>query len=279
MASTRIEPVREAEVLYLFVVGLYLLESLVIVPVGAVVVARGLWRWRVAEPLVLRGGAGPAVTLAFPAPPLGLVAAGSTAGRLALTDARERVAAFARASWDLRVAESALFLAVFGGGATLVWWDAAPDLPALAAMGSTWLTTALFAVLTRRRLAPEARPPWGGFAIGMLSPISAIRLHDVLGKRVFADLDGLAVAAAMLPPGPRAEVMRRALARATHGRGGDPAAIAALAEEAGLDLAALRAAPERDSARALAWCPICRDQFVRYDETCATCGDVPLERF
>jgi|GEM_PF-2439660 len=266
---------REAELLYVLAVGLFLYESVVTVPLDAAVVQQRLWRWRRVAPFLLRSGAGPAVVLAWPLPPLGRLAIGNRKGRFALAEVAERLSVHRKLMLELKLATNLLFLSIFGGGAALVWLGrAVPDLPIFTAICGSWLTTIVAAILARRSLSKDLRPAWKDVIVAMVSPISATRLPELLGKKVFADLDGLVLIGALVPPADRVEPFRLALARATYCGDADPVAIAALATEVGLDVARLRTPPERESASALAYCPVCHAQFMRTDATCESCDDL-----
>lgn len=267
---------RDAEILYLFVLGLFIYECIITVPIGSVVMQRRLLRWRRVEPFVLRSGAGPAIVLAWPLPPLGelAIARKHPHGRMALAEVVPRLTAYRKQTLDLRLCENLLWLTVFGGGATLVWIDAVPSTPILIAIAASWVATVVAGVFVQRRLPKAERAAWKDVIVAMLSPLSALRLHDVLGKKVTADLDELALIGALAPLPDRQAPFRVALARATHLGVGDAAAIATLAVEAGLDVSALRMIPERESADALAYCPVCHAQFMRLDATCEPCNDL-----
>lgn len=266
---------REAELLYVIAVLLFLYESVITVPLDAAVVQQRAWGWRAVAPFVLRSGAGPAVVFAWPLPLLGRLAIGKRKGRLALAEVAPRLGAHRKIMRELKLATNLLFFSIFGGGAALVWLGhAVPDLPVLTAMGGSWVTTVIAGVFAQRDLAKELRPAWKDVIVAMLSPISAMRLPEILSKKVVADIDGLALIGALVPPAERVEPFRRALARATYCGDGDAVAIAALAVEAGLDVERLRTPPERESESALAYCPVCQAQFLRTDATCESCGDL-----
>ena len=268
---------REAEALYLFAIVLYLYETIATVPLDAVVLARR-WRvWRRVTPFVLRSGAGPALVLGWPLPPLGLLAIGAPRGRLAHGEARARIAAWAHATRWLRVTEVSLFVALFGGGAALVWTTLAA-WPLLVGMAGFWVLTAVEAVLVMRGLEVDKRPRWTDLIVALASPLSAVRLHDVLGKKVVADLDGLALAE-LLPDGARREAFRRALVRARWFGERDPAEVIAFGRDAGLDVEALIVPPEREGPQALAYCPSCHAQFVHADTTCESCRGLAVVPF
>ncbi len=268
---------RDAEILYLFVIGLFLYECIITVPIGSVVMQQRFLRWRRVEPFVLRSGAGPAIVLAWPLPPLGLLAIGrrhAERGRMALAEVAPRLATYGAQTLALRLCESVLWLATFVGGAALVWLDAIPSEPILGLIAASWVATAVAGVMVQRRLAKPLRAEWKDVIVALLSPLSALRLHDVLGKKVVADLDELALIGALARPVDRVVPFRVALARATHLGHGDAAAVAALAVEAGLDPTALSTMPERESLDALAYCPVCHAQFLRLDATCEACDQL-----
>ncbi|MFO0748207.1 MAG: hypothetical protein U1F43_21485 [Myxococcota bacterium] len=264
---------RESETLFALALAFYLFECLIHVPVATQAVARSFRRWRWRPPFVLRSGAGPAFALTPPWWPGSLTAFGARGqGRLDRALAAARVADFVRATRLLRALETALFVAVFGGGALLVWWERAPLERVFVLMGGLWLCVVIEAIAVQRAQPAAQKAAWRDVIVAMTSPIAAMRLHDVIGKRLCADLDGLALAAALLPEAALFEVMRPALARARYLGDGDAAALGALAAESGLDAELLAAPPERESPDALGWCPVCRAQFVRLDVECASDG-------
>lgn len=269
---------REAELLFLLALGFHLFESLVRVPLGAEVMVRPWRRWRRRPPFVLRSGAGPAFALAPPHQPFAILAVGDPAGgdrdRAAV---QARVAEFAKITARLRMLQTLLAVSVFLGGGLLVWWEKLQALPTFIMMAELWLLVIIEGVLVRRAWKLPEPPPWREVVVALSSPIAAMHVHSVLGRRLLRGYDKLTVASALLPSEAMAEVLRPALARARFAGDGDVAALEALATESGLEPATLLAAPERESEQALAYCPVCRAQFTRADGGCESCGGVTLQ--
>jgi len=289
----------DVELFLVLIALIFVYESVITFPVGLDVVRRGALGWRLVSPLVLRGGAGPAVVLAMLVPPLGLVLAGRRGGRLARDEARARVATLVSATRPLRVMASALWVAIGGGAAWLAFGPASHEALVLSTLAGLWAATVGVGLFVRRRLPVGSRPPWRETVVAMLSPISVLRLHDLYTKRGLEDLDALAIAAAVMRADRVKPALREALARARFGgaagpqTGRDEAELSALARELGFDPAALLAAPEREGAHAAAYCPVCQAQFMGGPAVdgrssggpadaateCESCGGVRLIRF
>ena len=117
--------------------------------------------------------------------------------------------------------------------------------------------------------------------MAMASPISSLRAADLLGRELLADLEPLAVAAALLPADRFGELARHALLdleerAAAAGAGGSPAAedeawlaaalrraLLGLLERRGLSAEALLAPPVPEDDRVLLWCPRCHAQYLQ----------------
>ena len=270
---------RDAEVLWVLALVFYLSECLVRVPIDAEAFVRPLRQWRWQSPWILRSGRGPAFVLAPPTLPSGLVAVASRSGRHAPNVAADRGSSFLSTSRNLRWLQAMLALVVFGGGGLLVWWDPMPAEPTFLCMGVFWLAVIVEGVRVQRRSTGPGRALWREVIVALSSPIAAMRLGDVMAKRLVADLSGLSVAVALLSPEGRRAVLRPALARARHLGDGDPTVISRLAMDAGLDLVALERPPEAESADALSYCPVCEAQYLIATGTCSGCSDVKLMSF
>jgi len=269
--------VSDAEALYLLAVVVYLAETCMRVPRDASGVQRAIGRWRRLHPIVLRGGAGPALVVPAPLmPPLGLVALGRQGGSLVRAEALARVRAFAQETQALRFYTTMTWLVVFGGGALLVWWPHMTTWSVLAPAAVMWLGIVTEAIRLQRAAPRHLRVAWTDLIVTLASPLSAMRAHDVLARPAFVDLDPVALAAAVLPREVAAQVVGRALARSRVFGQGDGPALEALARDAGLDPQVLLAAPSPEGPSALSFCPICRAQFVLTTGRCEDCGGVAL---
>jgi hypothetical protein len=295
---------REAELLYALAVLLYLYECIIVVPLDAYVVgtsglklprSRTVWRRR--RPLVLRSGAGPALVLgdvfalgltmvAAQAKPL--VEAGDDRGRAvvpaavplsvsgAMTGAG-RIGSFAKVTRELRFTQAVLLLAIVVGGALLVWSEV-PSTPIFATVVGLWAALVPLSLGVRRRIIPARRPLWRPLVFAWLSPLSAIRLHDHLGRNLVNDVDGLALSGQVRAEG-FGDELRTALARAVHLQDGDVLTLANLALAHELDPEALLAPPVAASDDAVAFCPVCLAQFSRLDAVCEADRDLAVVAF
>lgn len=158
------------------------------------------------------------------------------------------------------------------------WWL----LPGVAV---AWLAGAVAVVLgVRRALEPEVRPSVGQWVMLLVSPLSLMRGGDLIEAELVADLEPLAVAAALLPKAEAERVVGEGL-RALQfplvyddGPHGDDAALRArlaaqveqLARARGLTLAA--------RARAGRHCPRCMTEYRDGHEVqvCGSCPGVAL---
>lgn len=192
-----------------------------------------------------------------------------------------------QAPWllPLRIAASGLSGGLFLGGGLLALGATG------GALGAGQLLLALGALL-----AAEL-----GLALGMLRacgvglgaavgrtlalaawPVAALRPLPALSGPLYAALDGLAVAAALLPADAfralaagelgRLDVSRRACGPALEAAwAGREEAIEELLSRVGGSLEEARRAPPRLPGEA-AWCPVCRTGFVLGPARCADCG-------
>ncbi len=293
---------REAELLYALAILLYLYECIIVVPLDAYVVGsaglklpRAPTRWRRRRPLVLRSGAGPALVLGDVFA-LGLtmvatqdkpVVSGGEHGKSpgpaavplsvsgAMTGAG-RIANFVKVSRLLRVAQAALVLAIGIGGALLVWSEV-PSTPIFASVIGLWVALVPLSIGVRRRIIPARRPSWRPLVFAWLSPLSATRLHDHLGRHLVKDVDGLALSGQINAEG-FGDELRTALARAVHLQEGDVFTLSNLALAHDFDPEALLAPPVAAD-DALAFCPVCQAQFSRLDAVCEADRDLPVVAF
>jgi len=270
---------REAELLFLAAVLLYIYEGLFVLPTSTAVVQRVWRRWKRVDPLVLRGGRGPALALGALLPPLGPTVPVAVMGSHDVAAVTDAIALTVRATRHLRFAESLLFIAIFGGGAAMVWFDQAPDVPILLAIAWLWVLCVASSLDARREVPETQRPPWKDLIIACASPLSALRLHDLFFKRACPDADITAALLALAPPHVAREGLRLALAKARYSGDGPLPALETMAADWGYDAGMLDAEPERGGPEDLAFCPICLAAFSRVDARCNTCHDVAVRAF
>lgn len=198
--------------------------------------------------------------------------------------ARARVAALREATAPLRAAESALFVALFGGAPAIFFTSLSERWPAIAAFAAAaWLATVLLYVRARRRgFRAGGTPPAPG-SVTMLAmwPLAAMRASDVLGRHLLADLAPLA-AATLLPRERFRDAARRELAELRFAVEPRDAwlderrrrALARFLAAEKVDVEALFAPPAPDDPAVRAYCPRCRAQYVTARERCASCDGI-----
>ena len=198
----------------------------------------------------------------------------------------------------LRVVAMALWLGLFGGLGVAVFTHSM--LVLLAAAGLSLLLWPIHSVVFRftlRKLAktwlPRAQwPDLSKRLVAMLSPISGVRGVDMLAREVWANLDPMTVAAALLSPQdlPR---FARPFVVAMQARENDDVAwwreetrqrMERVLARKNVDMAAMLAPPEREGDHAQTYCPSCLAQYDsarKAGEPCPneTCVDVPLRAF
>jgi hypothetical protein len=198
-----------------------------------------------------------------------------------------------QATRRLRTAETILFLGLFALLPALLLTPAIEAwrvlLPALTAM---WLGTLVVFEWTVRR-AGLAKPAWNQRLTVLLSPLSALRAHDLWTIEALARHDPLALAAALLPRERARPLLARGLAE-LHWPLAAPARAQSGEDDAwwqkaqilrlertlaglGLDPAELLAPPIREDPTSRQWCPRCRSQYEARAQACATCPGVPLQ--
>jgi hypothetical protein len=149
----------------------------------------------------------------------------------------------------------------------------------LRKLATTWLPRAHGPDLSKRLVA-------------MLSPISAVRGVDMLAREVWANLDPMTVAAALLSPQdlPR---FARPFVVAMQARENDELdwwraeirqRMEGVLAKKNVDVAALLAPPVREGDHAQTYCPSCQAQYEsgrKPGEPCPneSCPDVPLRAF
>ncbi len=196
----------------------------------------------------------------------------------------------------LRVCSNALWLSLFGGlGVAVFTRSTLVLLAAAAASLLLWPVSSVVFFLTLRKsswLAREHRPDLSKRLVALLSPISGVRGVDMLAREVWANLDPMTVAAALLSSDALPRFARPFLV-AMRARENDRLSwwhaetrqrMERVLAHRNVDLEALLAPPARESTRATAYCPSCLAQFETGKgpgESCPneSCSDVPLRAF
>ena len=198
----------------------------------------------------------------------------------------------------LRVFSNALWLALFGGLGVAMFTNSTLTLLAAAALSLLlWPMNSVIFYLTVRKLTttwlPRAQAPdFSKRLVAMLSPISGVRGVDMLAREVWANLDPMTVAAALLSPQdlPR---FARPLVVAMQAREDDDLAwwraetrqrMERVLVQKNIDVAAMLAAPVREGDHVQTYCPSCLAQYEsgrKAGEPCPneSCPDIPLCAF
>jgi hypothetical protein len=166
----------------------------------------------------------------------------------------------------LRVLTNLLFVAVFVllPGAVLAPWGPFRPTGVLVLIGVLLLMVAAAAVVAVRRVYPqtESRP---NVTATLLSPVSAVRVTDVIVRRLLADWHPVAVARVLCS---REDYL--SLARsACFSPSGSRAALTRFLRSVG-DWGAVQAAPAMKDGCAF-YCPKCHAQFVERSIGCPHC--------
>jgi hypothetical protein len=198
----------------------------------------------------------------------------------------------------LRVFSNALWLALFGGlGAAVFTRSMLVLLGAAAVSLLLWPMNSVIFYLTVRKLTttwlPRAQAPdFSKRLVAMLSPISGVRGVDMLAREVWANLDPMTVAAALLSTQDLPKFARPFVV-AMQAREDDDLAwwraetrqrMERVLVQKNIDVAAMLAAPVREGDRVQTYCPSCLAQYEsgrKAGEPCPneTCPDVPLRAF
>ena len=198
----------------------------------------------------------------------------------------------------LRVCSNALWLGLFGGLGVAVFTHSMLVLLGAAALSLLlWPINSVVFYLTVRKLAttwlPRAHgPDLSKRLVAMLSPISGVRAVDMLAREVWANLDPMTVAAALLSP-KDLPGFARPFVVAMQAREHDDVAwwreetrqrMERVLAKKNVDMAALFSPPARDGDHAETFCPSCLAQYEsgrKAGELCPneTCPDVPLRAF
>ncbi|HEY0711292.1 MAG TPA: hypothetical protein VGF45_01365 [Polyangia bacterium] len=192
----------------------------------------------------------------------------------------DRIKQFARETRLLAVLANLLWIALFGTLLALVRFPVAAVLLAgVLVVLIAWMAVPVVTERVLRKSAWLRRDWWprrSQRVLAALTPMGAIRSRDLLARELFGDLDPLAVCTQLLPTETLATAARTRLialnfrTRVEEG----PASINRswwkeqaldhmnrLLRSRGIEAASLIAAPPRESAAAVAYCPSCRAQF------------------
>ena len=162
---------------------------------------------------------------------------------------------------------------------SLVLWPANSVAFALCLRRLGWLCTGN---------KPDRSKRW----VAYLSPISGVRAVDMVAREAWADLEPIAVAAALFSPADLSTFVRPLLV-ATEPRADDILVwwrseirrrIERVLEKKTIQVAALLAEPPRENDRVQTYCPACLAQFADTPEHlqyCPSerCVEIPLRRF
>jgi hypothetical protein len=209
---------------------------------------------------------------------------------------RIRQQQFAKTVRVVRVLSNALWLSLFGGLGVAVLSHNMAHLLLVAGLSLVlWPANSVAFALCLRKLAwlsagekPDRSKSW----VALLSPISGVRAVDMVAREVWADLEPLAVAAALLSPTDLSTFVRPLLV-VTESRADDVLIwwraenrqrIERILEAKAIHLADLLAEPPRENDRVQAYCPACLAQFARAPDCSQYCPSercvkVPLRRF
>lgn len=208
---------------------------------------------------------------------------------------RESHARVQRQTRPLRMAETCLFLGVFVLLPVLLLTPAVELwrvlLPLLAGL---WLATlAVYEWTVRRSGLPK--PVWSQRLTVLLSPMAALRSHDLWTLEALANHEPLALVAAILPRDQARPLLAQGLAhwmwpvsrrlpddakeQGEAWRAQQIRRLEAVIRAAGLDPITMRAPPDPEDAASVHWCPRCRSQFGGQAVGCPTCPGVPLQGF
>jgi hypothetical protein len=203
---------------------------------------------------------------------------------------------FAKTVRVVRVLSNALWLSLFGGLGVAVLSRSMAHLLAVAVLSLVlWPANSVAFALYLRKLGwlpagdkPDRSKRWVAF----LSPISGVRAVDMVAREAWADLEPLAVAAALLAPADLSTFARPLLvATAPHAndvlawwRAESRRQIERVLKKKTIQVADILAEPPRESARVQTYCPACLAQFADTPEHLQYCPnqrcvEVQLRRF
>ncbi len=209
---------------------------------------------------------------------------------------KNRQRQFAKTVRVVRVLSNALWLSLFGGlGVALLSRSIAHLLLVAVLSLVLWPANSVAFALCLRNVAwlpAGAKPDRSKRWVAFLSPISGVRAVDMLAREAWADLEPLAVAAALLMPKDLSTYVRPLLV-ATEPRPDDALAwwraenrerIVRVLQKKTIQVADLLSEPPRESTRVQTYCPSCLAQFADTPEHlqyCSNerCAGVRLRRF
>ena len=203
---------------------------------------------------------------------------------------------YAKSVRSLRVVSNGLWLGLFGGLGVVVLTNNMLILLLAAAITLVlWPVNSVCFLLTLRRVTWLPRTSWpdrGKRLVAMLSPLSAVRAADILAREIWANLDPLTVAAALLSARALTTFARPRLV-AMQPRTDDDLAwwrdeirqrMEQVLAHRGLDVATLLAPPVREGKHVSTYCPACLSQYEpgrAAGEPCPNqaCPQIPLRAF
>jgi hypothetical protein len=203
---------------------------------------------------------------------------------------------FQASARTLRVLSTALWLALFGGLGVAVFTRSMLVLLGAAALSLLlWPINSVVFHLTLRKLtwlSREHRPEFPKRLVAMLSPISGLRGVDMVAREVWANLDPMTVAAALLSARDLPKFARPFL-MAMQAREKDDLTwwrtetrqrIERVLAQKNVDMGAMLASPVREGDHVETYCPSCLAQYEsgrQAGEPCPndTCPDIPLRAF
>ncbi len=140
------------------------------------------------------------------------------APRFDLNALDERLRAWRRWQWPVRVTNSALFLGIFGSLGLYVFAKHPPHpLLVLSTVFGLWLLALVTNVIAVRKTLPKALRPGGGqLAVMFISPLSLIRSFDFIEPELVGGFEPELVAAAVLEPSVAARFVDERLRQLEH---------------------------------------------------------------
>jgi hypothetical protein len=203
---------------------------------------------------------------------------------------------YAKSVRGLRIVSNGLWLGLFGGlGAAVLTHNMLILLLAAAVTLLLWPVNSILFLLTLRRVSWLPRTCWPERSkrlVTTLSPLSAVRAADILAREIWANLDPLTVAAALLSERDLAGFARPRLI-AMQPRNDDDLAwwrtesrkrMEQVLSRRGIDIATLLAPPVREGEHVTTYCPACLSQYEpgrAAGQPCPNegCPQIPLRAF